>query len=67
MDLPLHKVLLSIAASVQIISILFTFVKKKNFLLYILDLYRMQFCMKKKNPEFAAQALVSVIKVHFIV
>lgn len=66
MDLPLHKALLNIAASVQIISILFTFVKKKIFVQYILDLYRMQFCMKKK-PEFAAQALVSVIKVHFIV
>lgn len=66
MDPPLHKALLNIAASVQIISILFTFVKKKFFVQYILDLYRMQFCMKK-TPEFAAQALVSVIKVHFIV
>lgn len=65
MDLPLHKALLNIAASVQIISILFTFVKKKfsNSIYWIYT----ECSSAWKKPEFAAQALVSVIKVHFIV
>lgn len=65
MDLPLHKALLNIAASVQIISILFTFVKKK-FSYSIYWIYTKCSSAWKKT-EFAAQALVSVIKVHFIV
>lgn len=65
MDLPLHKALLNIAASVQIISILFTFVKKNFRTVYIGFIPNA--VLHEKNPEFAAQALVSVIKVHFIV
>lgn len=66
MDLPLHKALLNIAASVQIISILFTFVIFFFRTVYI-GFIPNAVLHEKKNPEFAAQALVSVIKVHFIV